>query len=206
MTQQQKNSTIAAFDFDNTFIDRDSLLPFLFYMHGRWKASYHLFALTTDFLRYLCKNISRQEMKEKILTRFMKGCSFSKISELGNEYAENILDRFIKPKALKCLRWHQAQGHRCLIVSASLDFYLNPWAKRYGFEKVICSQLEINHSGTVTGKLLGSNCWGQEKKSRLLSYLGPKENYQLYAYGDSRGDEEMLEIADYPFYRKFTSN
>ena len=206
MTQPIKNSIIAAFDFDNTFIDRDSLLPFLFYMHGRWKASYHLFALMPDFLRYILNKISRQEIKEKILTRFMKGYSFSHVSELGNQYAKNNLDRYVKPDALKCLQWHQSQGHRCLLVSASLDFYLTPWANRHGFEKVICSRLEINASGDITGKLAGSNCWGPEKKYRLLSYLGPKENYQLYAYGDSQGDLDMLEIADYPFYRTFPSH
>ena len=38
---------------------------------------------------------------------------------------------------------------------------------------------------------------------RLRDYLGSTENVQLYVYGDSRGDQEILALADYPFYRKF---
>lgn len=37
----------------------------------------------------------------------------------------------------------------------------------------------------------------------MQEYLGPDKEYQLYVYGDSRGDKEVLELADFPFYRKF---
>jgi HAD superfamily phosphoserine phosphatase-like hydrolase len=88
-------------------------------------------------------------------------------------------------------------------VSASIDLYLRPWAERYGFEEILASTLEVDSKGNVTGKLKGKNCCGVEKTKRLTNYLGPKETYQLYAYGDSLGDQELLALADYPFYRSF---
>ncbi len=196
-------TTIAAFDFDHTLTDRDSLLPFLFYMQGFGKASYHLTALTPQFIRFLMGNLSRQGIKEKILERFIGDCLWTEIQALGQQYADEQLDQYLKPEALERLAWHQTQGHRCLLVSASLEFYLKPWAKRHGFEETLCSRLEIAPTGYVTGRLNGLNCWGPDKAQRLLAYLGPKVNYQLYAYGDSRGDQEMLALADYPFYRTF---
>jgi HAD superfamily hydrolase (TIGR01490 family) len=196
-------STIAVFDFDNTITDRDSLLPFLFYVQGVWKTIYFLILLVPDFLRYMIGNISRQAIKEKILIRFIGGKSFTEVQAFGKQYAEGLLDRYLKPEALKRLAWHQAQGDRCLLVSASLEFYLSPWAMRYGFEAVIASHLEVTSNGLVTGCLEGLNCWGSEKERRLLAYLGAVKPHQLYVYGDSRGDQEMLALAHYPFYRKF---
>lgn len=204
MTPLSENSIVAAFDFDHTLIDRDSLISFLFYTQGKRKASYHLALLIPAFIRYLLGQISRKEIKEKLIGRFFKGRSFFELERLGKAYADEKLDCFLKPEALRRLEWHQSRGHRCLLVSASFEFYLDPWAKRRGFEKVIGSRLEVDADGSVTGKMLGENCRGPEKKYRLLSYLGPKENYTLYAYGDSDGDREMLELADYPFYRRFT--
>lgn len=198
--------SIAVFDFDHTITDRDSLLPFLFYVRGFWKTIYHLFALIPFFILYLLGILSRQRMKEKILTHFIGGLSWSELQVLGQQYADYQLDRYLMPKAIQRLKWHQSQGHRCILASASLDFYLKPWAKRHGFEEVLASRLELNAKGEVTGRLLGLNCWGPEKEKRLLAYLrlDPLQDCQakLYVYGDSRGDREILALADYPFYRK----
>lgn len=194
---------VAVFDFDHTITDRDSLLPFLFFVQGFWKTFYFLFLLIPSFLTYLIGYLSRQKMKERILQRFIGGRSFKEIENLGKEYADTQLDHYLKPKALKRLAWHQSLGHRCLLVSASLEFYLIPWAKRHGFEAVLGSRLEVSSSGIVIGKLIGLNCWGAEKERRLLDYWDHKKPAQLYVYGDSRGDQEMLALAHFPFYRKF---
>lgn len=203
--QKSSPDCLAVFDFDHTITDRDSLLPFLFYIQGFWKTIYHLLVLTPDFICYLVGHLSRQEMKEKILTRFIGGRCFTEVQSLGQDYADCQLDNYLKPEAMKRLAWHQSQGHRCLLISASLEFYLKPWAKRHGFEEVLASCLELTSSGYVTGRLQGLNCWGPEKKRRLLAYLGSTQvdRIQLYVYGDSRGDQEILALANYPFYRKF---
>jgi phosphatidylglycerophosphatase C len=198
-----KTNTIAVFDFDHTMTDRDSLLPFLFYVQGFWKTIYDLLVLSPAFLSYLIGNLSRQRVKEKILTRFIGGRRWTDVEALGQQYADQRLDCYLRPEALKRLIWHQAQKHRCVLVSASLEFYLKPWAKRHGFEEVLASQLELTSTGYITGKLLGLNCWGPEKQRRLIAYLGSTEDLQLYVYGDSRGDKEILALAHCPFYRKF---
>lgn len=89
-----------------------------------------------------------------------------------------------------------------MLISASVDTYLVPWAQRVGFDKVATSLLEIDANQCITGRLVGKNCWGPEKVRRLQELVGPKEGYVLYAYGDTRGDRELLQYADHPFYRK----
>ena len=101
------------------------------------------------------------------------------------------------------LQWHRNRNDRCLLVSASIEAYLLPWAKAQGFEKVLCSRLACTSDGLTTGKLKGKNCWGEEKKQRLLDYLQGRLPTALYVYGDSLGDQAILEMASHPFYRVF---
>ena len=75
-----------------------------------------------------------------------------------------------------------------------------------GFNDLICTQLETDENGLITGKIKGNNCWGVEKINRLENLLGTKDQYELYAYGDSRGDLELLDNADHAFYRKMPIN
>lgn len=199
-----KNKTIvAAFDFDGTITTRDSLLPFLIHSTGYLKALSKLTTLSPEYLRYICNLSSRQKTKEITLTSFFGGVELQQLQKLGEAYAaSNMLNHLITPQAKKRIAWHQAQNHLCVLISASIDVYLEPWRKSAGFDHLICSQLEVTPEKKVTGKLQGLNCWGPEKARRLKELLGQKENYTLYAYGDSRGDKELLEMADYPFYRQ----
>ena len=142
--------------------------------------------------------------KETVLSHTIGGMNINILKQRGEEFAQKMLDSRVRPEARKKLLWHRNQGHRCILISATLDVYLEPWARQAGFQDLICSRLEVNSDNTVRGKLRGLNCWGEEKASRLLQLLGPQKNYTLYAYGDSRGDKELLDFADYPFYRKFS--
>lgn len=45
----------------------------------------------------------------------------------------------------------------------------------------------------LTGKFATPNCYGMEKVVRLKKEI---EDYSLTVYGDSRGDKELMEIAN----------
>lgn len=98
------------------------------------------------------------------------------------------------------LTWHKQQGHRCVVVSASLELYLRPWALKSDFSDILGSRLESIDSGLPSGKLLGEYCFGPEKTRRLEALLGPRDGCTRYAYGDSRGDKELLSASDFLFY------
>jgi len=78
---------------------------------------------------------------------------------------------------------------------------VRPWAIKAGFDEVLATHLEANTDGTTDGRLAGANCFGIEKVRRLETLLGARDGYTLYAYGDSRGDREMLDMADHAYYR-----
>lgn len=194
-------TVIAAFDFDGTLTYSDTLLPFIFFCHGKKTAAWKLAKLAPRLALDVLQGANRQVMKERLLTAFFKDQPIETLKQQAEAFAAQVLPKHLKPEAMRRLRWHQQQGHRCILVSASVDLYLKPWVQQEGFDDLICSRLELDNRGRVTGKLCGSNCRAAEKVRRLLEVLGPKEKYVLYAYGDSRGDAEMLAFADYPFLK-----
>ncbi len=195
---------IAAFDFDGTLTDRDSLLPFLRFTNGTSTTLKKLFLEIPHVARYLLGSLDRQGLKEAFLTRFLKNRTQYEVETLAEQFATQILPKMVLTQGSKRIMWHQNQGHRCILVSANLDVYLKPWGIKNGFNDVIASCVEFSRDGLMTGRLVGLNCRGAEKVHRLTELVGPKDNYILYAYGDSEGDRELLEIADYSFYRRLT--
>ena len=194
---------VAAFDFDGTITRRDSFLFFLWKNSKPFPFIINLLKSTFPLLLFLFGKIGRQPLKEKYITLFFKGETLEKMEQRGNKFAEEELFKIVKKSALKKIEWHRKRGDRLILISASLDIYLKPWAKEQGFHDTLSSLLEIDSQSRVTGKLLGKNCRGQEKVSQLKKLIGEKENYELWAYGDSDGDEDLLQFADHQFYSTF---
>ncbi|HEV2613977.1 MAG TPA: HAD family hydrolase [Gammaproteobacteria bacterium] len=191
--------TVAAFDFDKTMTYHDTLLPFLFHLHPIHFKVMKAIQLIPTVSLYKMGYLENHDAKEKLLKAFLRNCSYEKLEEQAKIFSLSRLSRCVKPEALQRLHWHQKKGHECILISAGLELYLKPWADSVGLE-LSATRLHI-HNGRVTGKIDGQNCFGQEKVNRLLERFGPKEGFTLYAYGDSRGDQELLALADHPFYR-----
>lgn len=107
----------------------------------------------------------------------------------------------LRPEALQRLRWHQQRGDRVLLCSASPRLLLQPLANWLGVE-LLCTELE-QHQGRWQPKLRSPNCKGPEKVWRLEQHLGCLDGLTMEAYGDSKGDREMLRAASIAHYRNF---
>ncbi len=82
-------------------------------------------------------------------------------------------------------------------MSASLSVYLEPLGHRLGLTSVLATALEEGPDGRLTGDLVGANVRGPEKVRRLREWLGDGD-VEIWAYGDSAGDRELLAEADHP--------
>lgn len=203
MNNPNSKKIVAAFDFDGTLTYRDTLLPFLLYSCGKAETLLAISSIIPQCVGFVTGWRTRQQVKEKLLTHTFKGQPLDKIQALGEIFAKERINSLLKPEAMERLRWHQQQNHRCVLISASLDVYLAPWTKLMDIDDLICTSLETDSHHNITGKIKGNNCWGPEKLLRLQNLLGDRESYSLYVYGDSRGDKEILDFADFPYYRKF---
>ena len=114
-------------------------------------------------------------------------------------------------EALKRINWHKDRGHRIIIISASPKEFLIPIANKLEIELISTETSTIDEYFIDNYFALKSiNCKGEEKVKRLEKFIDKKiDDIELHAYGDSKGDYEILKAADYPHWRNFkeeTSN
>lgn len=121
---------------------------------------------------------------------------YEEFVQAGRRFRKEI-DHFVRPDMQQMLQQHLSQGHEVYIVSASMAEWIRPWASENGVNRVIGTKPEVDADGRLTGRFASTNCHGREKVRRLLEREPCRESYDLYAYGDSRGDKEMLEFADH---------
>jgi len=200
--EEAAGPAVATFDFDGTLSRRDSLLPFLVFVRGAAATARAVVAEGPRFGRVLLGTASRDEAKEALLTRLLSGAEAGQLTESGRAFAERLVARGLRPAMRHRLQWHRQAGHRVVIVSASPTIYLATAGARLGVDAVLATELEVDADGRLTGKLAGRNCRGDEKANRLRAWLdasAPERSERpprLWAYGDSRGDAEMLALAD----------
>ena len=183
---------VVVFDFDGTLTRRDTLLPFLGAVAGRVNVARALGPAAWHFVAR-----GRDDAKEQLLTRVLRGRDRAEIAAAGRAYGAHLVARAIVPPVRDRLVWHQREGHRVMIVSASLDVYLSEVARALAIDDLICTELETDAADRLTGRILGANCRGAEKVARLRARLGDDAKL-LWAYGDGSGDEAMLALAANP--------
>jgi len=194
---------VAAFDFDGTLTRRETLLPFLLYTLGAVRVARDALVLSPTLMGYALNMVPNDVAKQRVFVRCLGGFRMDELRRHGERFAAEKLPRLMRKEALQRLAWHKKQGHRCVAISASMELYVRPWAISAGFDDVLATQLEELADGTTSGRIEGENCFGFEKVRRLQELLGERDGYTLYVYGDSRGDRELLKLADHGFYRDF---
>ncbi|WP_234665361.1 HAD-IB family hydrolase [Dyadobacter sp. CY261] len=198
---RDSRKVIAVFDFDGTITNRDSFFLFLWYSQGLMSLLLKSILSIPTLTLYATKAMPNYQAKERIFSIFFGNLEMEKFERCCESF-RSILNSVIKPNAIQKIKWHQEMGHEVVILSASAENWIIPWAKGNGIYIVLATQLQVKDS-RLTGKFKSRNCYGAEKVARLLNHFPGRQNYELYAYGDSRGDKELLEIADHSFYRKF---
>jgi HAD superfamily hydrolase (TIGR01490 family) len=158
-------------------------------------------ALSPMLVAYKLGLIPNYRAKQYMLSYFFKGMPEERFKEIAEDYSLRHIDTIVRPKAMERIAWHKAQGHRVVVVSASLECWLKPWCDENGLE-LLATRLEMK-DGIVTGRLLTRNCYGPEKVNRIKERYNLDDYDTIYAYGDSRGDKEMLALADKPHYKPF---
>jgi len=192
-----RTTDVAAFDVDGTLTVRDCVRPFLVRVAGwpgvsRAVLSRPLAAFTAAARR------DRDRLKELIVGGVFRGRNVAQVEALGELFAEQVHDGWLRADMVARLRWHQRAGHRIVLVSASLGPYLRPLGRRLGVDDVLCAEPRRVGEEFADG-LAGANCRAAEKVRRLDAWLLDRSLDQstVWAYGDSAGDRELLARADH---------
>lgn len=189
---------IYAFDFDGTLTTRDTLLAFIRYAKGTR-------AFLWGFLRHAHLLVLMKlglypnwKAKQRVFSYFFKGMTLDVFDTLCRQFAAE--NRYLlRPEGIKTLQQAQSEGAGVLIVSASIDNWVQPF---FPGVTVVGTQIEVNND-RLTGRFVTANCYGEEKVRRILALYPDRSAYHLTAYGDSRGDKQLLAFADEAHYKPF---
>lgn len=193
---------IAAFDFDGTLTTRDTLLRFVAVRRGRMRLGLDLLETLPLLVLHAAGRIGNEVHKMTLFARAFAGMREDAFLVCARDFARTELPGMLRPEGLRRIRFHQARGDRVVIITASPTDWILPWAEDHAITDVIGNRAEVS-AGRVTGRLTGLNCYGPEKLRRLLASIPDRDAHTLFAYGNSRGDRELLAAADHAFYRCF---
>jgi HAD superfamily hydrolase (TIGR01490 family) len=191
---------IAAFDFDGTITTKDTFVKFIRFSKGNYSFFCGFLLFLPLLMAYKLNVYPNWKLKQKIFSYFFKGMSLSAFNTICKDFANNQ-QHIIRPKAIKQIDEYLKQDFEITIISASIENWVAPFANNLKINNVICTKIETNDNNILTGKFSTPNCYGKEKVSRLLENYPDRENYHLIAFGDSRGDKELLNLADEKYYK-----
>ena len=199
---------IFVFDFDGTITTRDTFALFLRYYAGTPRWLLNLTRLLPTFIAYKLGKIDRHAVKKAVIHRFFAGESAKNIDSRASQFAKDVIPGLIRPAAQQRLNALLADpdcGVESLyICSASIGPYLRAWASSSGIHTAQVMATELAVIGDrITGEVHGYNVWGANKVRRIFDQFAPHSVEIEEAYGDTRGDREMLHAAKASFFQPF---
>jgi phosphatidylglycerophosphatase C len=191
-----QSKVVAAFDVDGTLTVRDCVVPFMRRVAGDVG---FVLGLARQAHRVVPAVVHRDRDRLKAIAcrSVFGGRPIAEIESLGAAFAREVEAGWLRSDTRARLGWHAASGHDVVLVSASLTPYLRPLAVALAVSHVIGTELAVGSDMRCTGELVGGNCRGPEKARRLTAWLGGRRpGVELWVYGDSAGDREMMAMAD----------
>ncbi|EMI3317156.1 HAD-IB family phosphatase, partial [Proteus mirabilis] len=179
----------------------DSFIPFLKFAFGRRKFARRIIKMVFPTLRCFRRKLTRDELKEVLIKTFLTDIKEEWLKEKAEAFCKAYWTKLMRPAGLLAVAEEINRHAEVTICSASPAMVLQPFADRLGI-KLIGTTLEVV-DGVLTGKIIGNNCRCGEKIKRLERVYGDLTQYHLRAWGDSRGDHELLYAAQDPHWRYF---
>lgn len=186
---------IAIFDLDRTLTRRDTLLPYIAsFLIGRPHRWLRLWRLPLDFVSFALGRVDRDRLKERVVAACFQGATREEIARCTDSFVEGLCRTGLRTDARAALERHRDRGDRLVLLSASVDLYVEAIASRLGFVECICTGTTWN-GGRLSGRFSTPNRRGGEK-ARVIRELRVRHPGHVTAYADSRSDLDHLMLAD----------
>ncbi len=192
---------IVAFDFDGTLTIKDSFTAFLVWRTPLGRRALGGIRLIPAFCRYLFHR-DRGRIKADAVAEFLRGVSRDQLESDARRFAELHSRSLLRPDAVMAWKRWRNERVRLIIVTASPDIVVAPFARGLGADDIIGTPLAFDERDRITGAFASPNCRGPQKVVRMRAAYG-EDLVVRAAYGDTTGDTEMLAIAQEPYYRVF---
>ncbi len=174
---------MTGYDFDKTIYRGDSSVDFFFYMLLKrpYLLIFSLWFLFV-FMLYGLKIISKKKFKEWVFF-FVP----------WHHNINRLVDKFWAKNANKIENWYCEQRQQTdIVITASLSFIVKPVLDMLDVKNFIATNFSIK-----TGKIIGENCYGEEKLSEFKRNY-PRQTLDAF-YSDSMSDAPMFGISQKAF-------
>ena len=196
-------TAVAAFDFDGTLTRADSVVPFIRLVGGTRRLVLGLGRRAPSVMSAAARR-DRDRLKQLATATVFTGMPRARVDALAREHGGALVARGLRDDVVARLGWHLARGDQVVIVSASYEPYVRVVGEALGVTDVVATRLAGDAAGLCTGELDGANCRAAEKVRRLERWLTQRglqrADVELWAYGDSAGDRELLRYSDHPVW------
>lgn len=188
---------IAFFDFDGTITRHDTFITFARFSLGMGRFLVALLKSMPKLILWKLHLASNSDAKQTLFRNLYRGVEAKQFCRWCDSFVSYI-DGDVRRDTLNEIRAHKAAGHKVVIVSASIADWIRPWAALQGVDTLLATEIEVDDAGRLTGNFSTPNCYGPEKVRRILEWRVLQSDDEVWAYGDSSGDDAMLAIADHP--------
>ena len=195
---------LALFDFDGTLTTADTMFAFVRHVVGGPRFALGMLWLAPGLLAHKLGLVPAHKAKTTLLRHFLGGRPAAELEAAAARWSATALPALLRPDGLRRLAALRAEGAELLLVSASLDLWLRPFAEAQGM-RLLCTVAEIDAEGRFTGGIASLNCNGDEKAARVRASTALTGRARIEAYGDTAGDAAMLGLADRAYYKPFRS-
>lgn len=185
----------AIFDLDRTLTRRDTLLPYMAIFLARHPRRWlRLWRLPLEVARFAIGRVDRDGFKERVIAACFQGATRDEIARCTDAFVENLCATGLRTDARAALEWHRDRGDRLVLLSASVDLYVEAIASRLGFAECTCTGTSWN-GARLSGRFSTANRRGDEK-ARVVRELRGRQPGHVTAYADSHSDLSHLALAD----------
>lgn len=190
----------AFFDFDRTLIAEESgKMGFRWMLDQRMILPGFMIKVLVSSLFYRLNLLSEERMV-RVMLSFYRNRRLEEFQPGSRDFYREYLRPHLAPAIVARLEEHREKGHLLVLVSGSLRYLLEPAAEDLGFDLLLCTDLEVDADGFLTGNPEGPVCVQDNKRQATLK-IAEQHGLDLgrsYAYGDHHADIPLLESVGYP--------
>jgi HAD superfamily phosphoserine phosphatase-like hydrolase len=155
-------------------------------------------------LGYMLRRVTRARAKELNQALLIgRQVSRARILPAVERYADKVVAGNIRAGARAQIAQDKANGCRLIIASASYRLYVEPIARRLGFDHVIATDHFTQGVDYIRARIAGENCYDVAKLRMIEAWMAgqgiARAGAHVRAYSDHVTDAPMLEFADEGF-------
>ncbi|MCG3778196.1 MAG: putative phosphatase [Nitrospira sp.] len=196
--RQTKGSVVALFDVDNTLLPGEaSEIRFFRFLWRRGLVGWSELSRTLAWLAGHVPPFSLHSLRERKV--YLTNKRPADMESSAKEFCQAEMIGRLALQGLAQLDAHRRAGHQLILVTGAPDFLIAPLAAFLNVPTVFAAKLE-QYNSLYTGALIPPLPYGVGKRELILAHAREMglDLTGSYAYGDSPGDYDLLELVGHP--------